>query len=272
MDEASAWRELAVRFTELGQVDQNQLYACWSSSPYNDRGEQWFIAGSPEQPIIDSFEWAAERAAVLLGQPLGRPTLFHWLDLLRENSPRYGGGGRSESRRGDEIIATAETGRIPSVCIASAEYCYKLETVAIANREPAAARIEIISDNLKARARVRALEEYLVEKEKDDLRRKDSLADALNMVDEPLTLRAPLSTAVGIHVEPIADQLRRLREESRLTDRKLAEELGIDARSVERHFAGKATPRIGHIGGYERVFSSALKRKIVITKTPVKRR
>jgi ribosome-binding protein aMBF1 (putative translation factor) len=242
MDEASAWRELAARFTELGQLDQNRLYACWSSSPFNDRGEQWFISGGLEQLTVDSFEWAAERAAVLLGQPLGRPTLFHWLDLLRENSPRYIGGGRSVSRRGDEILDTAETGRIRSVCIASAEYCYKLETAAIA----------------------KTVREW----------RELSNAELGEIVDDESTAapNTPPDLAIVAQYESIADQLKRLREESRLTYEKLAEELEVDTRSVERHFAGKAKPRIGHIGGYERVFSEALKRKIVIIITPVKRR
>jgi hypothetical protein len=56
------------------------------------------------------------------------------------------------------------------VCYASAEYCYKLETAAIAKREPAAARIELISANAKARAAARAYEEIEFQKKLKELR------------------------------------------------------------------------------------------------------
>jgi DNA-binding transcriptional ArsR family regulator len=74
-------------------------------------------------------------------------------------------------------------------------------------------------------------------------------------------------------IETIAEQLRRLRAESRLTVEALTEALtGIDQRSVERHLSGDTIPRIGNIGAYERVFSKQLKRQVVISIMPVKRR
>jgi DNA-binding transcriptional ArsR family regulator len=73
--------------------------------------------------------------------------------------------------------------------------------------------------------------------------------------------------------ETIAEQLRRLRKESRLTVEALTEALGnIDQRNVERHLSGETIPRVGNIGAYERVFSIALKREIVISGMPVQRR
>jgi hypothetical protein len=72
--------------------------------------------------------------------------------------------------------------------------------------------------------------------------------------------------------ESIAEQLNRLRQECRWTVETLAEKLGLDTRSVERHLAGKTKPRLGHVGAYERVFSKAIGRTIVISQMPVKRR
>lgn len=183
MDEVLAWRELAARFRELAEADQYRLYASWSSTALN---AHWFIAGSA-QSISESFKWLAERAAVLLGQQPGEATLFFWLDLLKEGSPRYRGGGTSESYDVEgRCTEKADTGMVTGVCLASAEYCYKLETAAIAKQEPAVARLELISANMKDRARAKALEEYLIEKEKDSLRLKDSQADVGNIADEPL--------------------------------------------------------------------------------------
>jgi len=60
-----------------------------------------------------------------------------------------------------------------------------------------------------------------------------------------------------------AEQIEQLRNECRLTVEQLADEVGLDPRSVYRHLGG-TKPRIGHIGAYERVFSKILKRNIVI--------
>jgi hypothetical protein len=111
---------------------------------------------------------------VLLGQPPGTATLFYWLDLLKKNSRRYVGGGWSGFPRGDDIVRTAETGSIADLCLAAAEYCYKLETAAIATLDPSAGRIEILSSNekarVKARAHARAHEEIEFEKKLKELR------------------------------------------------------------------------------------------------------
>jgi|ERR1017187_1949211 hypothetical protein len=86
------------------------------------------------------------------------------------------------------------------------------------------------------------------------------------------TQNEPIPTLVE-PIESIAEQLRRLRLESRLTVEALTEALGgIDQRNVERHLSGETVPRIGNIGAYERVFSNVLKRNIVIARMPVKRR
>jgi hypothetical protein len=92
------------------------------------------------------------------------------------------------------------------------------------------------------------------------------------LVREPIESDHIPSTPISVRCESIAVQLQRLREQSRLTVEKLAELVNIDSRSVERHLAGKAQPRIGHIGAYERAFTEAIGINVVINKTPLKRR
>lgn len=192
MDEPAAWRELAAQFKKLWKSDHNQLklYASWSSFPINDQGDYWYINGS-DDAVTESFRSLSERAGVLLGQPAGWSTLFHWLDLLKENSPHFKSGGHSESLHDDGTVTRAETGTIASLCLASAEYCYRLETKAIANLDPSAARNEIISSNLEAWADVQARREHLVQKKLNELSLAEALADVVNIVDEAPPAQTP---------------------------------------------------------------------------------
>lgn len=66
--------------------------------------------------------------------------------------------------------------------------------------------------------------------------------------------------------ETIGEQINRLREECRLTVEELAERIGIEPRSVQRHEAGTSTPYARHLRTYEKEFSKLLNRQIVISK------
>jgi DNA-binding transcriptional ArsR family regulator len=68
--------------------------------------------------------------------------------------------------------------------------------------------------------------------------------------------------------ETIAEQLTRLREESRMTFEELAEKVRVNPRTVQRHIAGDSIPYSRHIAAYERVFSRLLDRKVLIKKMP----
>lgn len=68
--------------------------------------------------------------------------------------------------------------------------------------------------------------------------------------------------------ETIAAQLQRLRRECNWSAEKLAETVRFDPRTVTRHLSGETTPHLRNISAYERVFSKALQRKIVINKMP----
>jgi len=66
--------------------------------------------------------------------------------------------------------------------------------------------------------------------------------------------------------ETVATQINRLREECHLTAEELAEKIGIEPRSVQRHLAGSSVPHGRHVRAYERVFSNLLNRQVVISK------
>jgi DNA-binding XRE family transcriptional regulator len=60
-----------------------------------------------------------------------------------------------------------------------------------------------------------------------------------------------------------ADQIRDSRDECHLTTEELAEEVGLDSRTVQRHLASETQPYARHLRAYERVFSKLLERKVV---------
>jgi DNA-binding XRE family transcriptional regulator len=59
--------------------------------------------------------------------------------------------------------------------------------------------------------------------------------------------------------QTIAAQLQKLRDECRWTIPELAEAVGIDPRTVDRHLAGKSNPYPRTISAYERAFGKHLK-------------
>jgi hypothetical protein len=132
VNDSDAWRELAVHFEELERETGGHLYALWISSSCDANGDwhtegKWQLAGS-DNPREVSFQWAAERGTVLQRGSGGEDALSYWLDLLRAQSPKYESWMRTRAANPEEV----DLGRIENVCGASAEYCYKLETAAMA--------------------------------------------------------------------------------------------------------------------------------------------
>ena len=211
MADPARWRELAEQFTKLRREDDDKLYACWVSSGCNTKGDQWYLSGTESGAAVAHFGWAAERAAVLLGRPTGSASLFFWLDLLKNESPRYRGGGISETYRDETSVNASETGHIGFLCLASAEQCYRLETAALETRaipgwpdidSPEGRRLLSRLPPRAARPapdpKKRAREQIAYEKELLRLRGEDFL-DAV-VVEEPIgglpTLNLPPPTPV----------------------------------------------------------------------------
>jgi hypothetical protein len=276
MDETSPWREVAAQFSKIRRQGGDQLVANWNPEGWNKQGDPWYLSGIDGARVHENFKWAAERAAVLLGQKPTPSSLFFWLDLLRKESPDYQREKLAEYRNGIEV--EVDIGIIRSVCRASEEYCFKLETQYIANA-PARRRKEafvkmiersqttVPHDNLALRgqhqilrveadAEARAQEQVLYEKRLAELRQSEQ-----NKAPE-------LLPPVTFKQESIANQLGRLREECRWTIDQLAEKIQVDRRTVQRHLAADAMPYKRHIAAYERVFYKQLNRKIVIEKMP----
>jgi len=81
----------------------------------------------------------------------------------------------------------------------------------------------------------------------------------------------PAIVSASDNKETVAAQLQMLRTECNWTIEKLAAKTGFDEKTVKRHLSGRASPRLGNLTVYERAFSKALKRDIVIKKMPPKR-
>ena len=277
MDGQSPWREVAALFSKIRREDQDVLSASYHPDGWNAKSDpycHWYLSGIDSSRVHEHFKWAAERGAVLLGEQQGPGTLFFWLDLLRKDSPNYNTMIQSRTNK-DGSGEDVECGVIRSVCLASEEYCFKLETEYIA-KEPARKKkeafLKFVQKSREAPGttsphvptafdvEMRAQAEVAYEQRVRELR-KGHTGDGAEPTQAPDPPRP----------ESVAEQLERLREESRLTVEKLAGLVKIEPRSVYRHLSGKASPRVGHIGAYERAFSKLLQRKIVISKTSPKR-
>jgi hypothetical protein len=278
MDEPRAWRELADRFTQLYAGTPDKLYAGWISSAWNEQGDQWIILGVDDPAMLRQFKLAAERAALLLGH--AGDGLSFWLDLLKQDSPSYNNsGGISRTSVGGRLADNAETGIISALCTASAEYCYRLETLAITRERSKWVPVEGSGgasrspdmDALNERKRM-AFKEAMYNSSENRAKREFEYKKKLQELEEAdrskQTGRESTREPPPLQPESIGFQLDSLRENCRLTIEQLAEKVGINIRTVQRHLADKSNPYPRHLTAYERVFSKLLSRKVVIKKMP----
>jgi hypothetical protein len=61
----------------------------------------------------------------------------------------------------------------------------------------------------------------------------------------------------------LAEQIKKLRDEARLTNEELAEKINLGLRSLYRHLSG-TPPRARQIAAYEKLFSEKLARKVLL--------
>jgi hypothetical protein len=61
----------------------------------------------------------------------------------------------------------------------------------------------------------------------------------------------------------LAEQIKKLRDEARITNEELAEKINLGLRSLYRHLSG-TPPRTRHIAAYEKFFSEKLARKVLL--------
>jgi hypothetical protein len=82
----------------------------------------------------------------------------------------------------------------------------------------------------------------------------------------------PITTeTLEVPYPTIEEQIQTLRDECKWTIEILASKTGFDEKTVKRHLSGRAMPHLRNLSVYQRVFSKALKREVVIKKTPPKR-
>jgi hypothetical protein len=134
----TAWRDLAERFFALTSSGLQQVYAVWHPGGYA-AGDTWSLEGFVSLDDLtgghhrELFEWTAERGAVFLGHGGGPGSLSCWLDALRKESPRFV-TQQTGHALDDGSVEMEESGFIHNVCAASGEYCYRLETMAMAKK------------------------------------------------------------------------------------------------------------------------------------------
>ena len=74
----------------------------------------------------------------------------------------------------------------------------------------------------------------------------------------------PQAPALTIAAPSVSEQLKKLREESRMTVEEIAEGISVRPRSVNRHLSGEDIPRSKTLRAYEGLFSKATGRAIHI--------
>jgi hypothetical protein len=66
--------------------------------------------------------------------------------------------------------------------------------------------------------------------------------------------------------EPLAEQIKRLKDECDITVEEIAEALGVVPRSIWKHLSGTTVPRREHLTAYERLFTDRLGRSVTLQK------
>jgi hypothetical protein len=127
--EPTVWRDLEERFRELGRESGDHSRASWTSSAWNELGEQWSLMGMNSRERV-MFEALAERGAVGLGYKKAQGTLFLWLNRLKNEGINFRLRGQ-----GTDGTVISQHGALERPCEASAVYCFKLETRAHREQE-----------------------------------------------------------------------------------------------------------------------------------------
>jgi hypothetical protein len=96
---------------------------------------------------------------------------------------------------------------------------------------------------------------------------KDSNSQIKIEAAQPAAQASVQPTAPVPYPEPLAQQLRDLRDECDITAETMAEALGVDPRSIYKHLAAQTVPRRNHIDAYEKLFSERLNRSVILKRS-----
>jgi len=290
MASSDFWRDLAAAFRAL------HGFQSIGASKYVVGGQdRWEIGAGYESDFIA----LAMRAGAAIAGPRDSDPLKAWLRRLSQEGYFYEQSPVVETSSGEKIV-----GSIPAVFRSSFELCKKLEVHALRdefeekqrndprNRPPLVAQYEafkklkdVISGPIEripeAVVRMTLAQVWGIKPEDvtaDQV--KHAIVEILpyyksieivpsgSPASEPLPGPAEAGPQRPLAPKPptVAEQLKTLKDEAHLSFEELAERIGIDGRSVRRHFGGKSVPHGRHLRAYEREFSKLFGRKVVISK------
>lgn len=251
MADSDFWRDLAEKFRAISDPD-GLLRAHWQSE--KRRQFEWSVRSAKVVwgglSARAQFEALAARGGSKVENPNGRDLLSAWFDALNKEIP----SDRFESSA--ELVDGKPAhiwGSIYRICEASATFCNILERRAL------------------------EVEGSVRESEAKRGTAPDRSAAGAYPAPKEFELEAALPTSPTAQpesgkAETLGEQIDRLREECRLSIESLAAAVERDPTTVSRHISNKLIPQLRTLGKYERVFSKRLNKKVVLNKTPVKRR
>jgi DNA-binding transcriptional ArsR family regulator len=246
MGDSSFWRDIAKQFRVLAHAP-GMLRAEWDYIVGSGGRGEWSLTGADGGLVIE-FEVLARRAGAALSDVGSSALLIVWLEVLKNKSGKfqYGRSGTEPDADGTGEVEHL-SGAILRVCEASAHYCSQLE----GNALEAEFRADSIGHEInRLREECRTLEAEFRAKQQNPLP----------------TLDPKLSEIQQFCADSIGHQINRLREECRMTVEELAEAMSLSPRTVQRHMAGVCAPLARNLFAYERVFSKALNKKVLIEK------
>jgi DNA-binding XRE family transcriptional regulator len=292
------WKDLAAQFLALPDP-LRELRADWYYEVGSGGIGSWTLTGIPNVFLRNQFEALARRGAMELMDERGAELLIAWLGALKKDGEgfRLDASGVSVDKtigRNTQVMF----GSINRICEASASFCKKQESRALQaefeekqqndprNWSPLRRQFEAL-EGIKnvitgphetiTEGFVRDIlaKQYGVEPE--EVTEEQIQFEVTGLLrDYPAITLIPLGAGpqlVPSQVEPqqttketVGAQINRLREECRLTVEEIAEKIGVEPRSVQRHEADTSIPYARHLRAYEREFSKILNRKIVINK------
>jgi ribosome-binding protein aMBF1 (putative translation factor) len=229
MASSEFWRNLAEQFRSLPYAEY--LSAEWQFV-VGSKARTWRLVGE-DYGLHSRFAALAVRGASELEQPGANNLLDTWFDaillIVSNINSTWEDTTNADGTDGPRITK----GTVWRLCEVSADFCNRLE--------------------------VKATQEEFN-------RRHIKVSSTAPPPISPPRPAAPIPPLAS--VETIAAQIQRLRIESKWTIERLAAKVGLDESTVKRHLAGKQTPHLSTISLYEQAFSKALKKEVVINKTP----
>ena len=247
MSNPDFWRDLAIEFRALSE-HRDSLAAHWTRTVGSGTPTRWRLTAR-DPSVRYRFEPLARRGAQGFGFLLVNSDLLtFWLDALKEwmeheDAPASRVEGY-QNKGGVQIHE--ESGVLREVCYASADFCSSLESQALERQ-----KLEVADPA--------------------DFRPPEPVSAS----EKSFEIAGPLTEKIQAfpfkpseQKESTGQQIDRLRKECRWTIEELAEKVGINIRTVQRHIADKSSPYSRHLSGYERAFSKALNIKVVISNLP----